>query len=133
MYCTANDIINELGYKVASQLTDASTPDNALIEEKILEAEEFINSRLEGVFELPLKNSHSYIKVLTIELVKFLMKKKRLTIDKLDDSFKWIEEMIKNLSTGEADLFGETRKNPFLESVGFKSTLKENFWTGYDN
>lgn len=133
MYCTTNDIINELSPKVAAQLTDSAVPDLAVITSKILEAGNYINSHLEGVFELPLKNSHDYIKLITVEFVKFLLKKKRLTIDRLDESVKWVDERLNELSTGRAELTGEVRISPFLVHTGSKTLLTEKIWKGYDN
>lgn len=88
MYCTINDIINELSYKISAQLSndaDPNTLNDTLIEQYISDASELINSYLRGRYPLPLQSDHAIIKNICIDVVKYELYKRR---SKLDENLK---------------------------------------------
>ncbi len=131
MYCTANDIINELTERIAAQLTNSIDPDIDVINTRILEADGYINTYLVGAYELPLRSSHEYIKGIAIDYVKYLMKKGRVSIGALDELIKSIDERLQNIVDGKYYLAGETVKNPYITVVKHPSIIPDKVWSGY--
>jgi len=133
MYCTPDDIIFELTERIAAQLTNSSEPDVNIITSKILEAEGYINSQIKHVYELPLKGVPTFIRTITIDLVKYLMKKQRVSEEQLKSIIESVNERLAQVSDGTVSLEGEVRINPFMVYVGSTSILTNDFWKYYDN
>jgi phage gp36-like protein len=93
MYCTVDDIANELTAQKAAQLSNDADPDTlnvGLIEQYITEASDLINNYLRGRYPLPLQNNHTLIKKVCIDIVRYELYKRRAA--KMEDDIKTFYE-----------------------------------------
>jgi len=98
MYCTVQDIIEDLTEDVVAQLSndeDPSIVNHDIVEKYISQASQLIDGFLRSRYQLPLLNSHAVIKKSCIDIVKYELYKRR---GKLYDSIqKLYEDSISNL------------------------------------
>lgn len=80
MYCSVQDIIEDLTENVVAQLSnddDPSMVNHNIVNKYISEASQIIDGFLRSRYELPLHNEHAILKKVCIDLVKYELYKRR--------------------------------------------------------
>lgn len=80
MYCSIQDIIEDLTENVVAQLSndnDPSTVNQDIVNKYISDASQIIDGFLRSRYELPLHNEHTILKKVCVDLVKYELYKRR--------------------------------------------------------
>lgn len=137
MYCTVQDIVDDLTEKVVAQLSNDDDPNNVnyeIVSKYISEVTQVIDAYLRGRYNLPLVNENSILKKVCIDIVKYeLYKRRGKVFDKIQGLYKdgiytleKIQKGIITLNEGTA----ETRPGFFLVSerdAVFNKTILDNY------
>jgi len=92
MYCTIQDIIDDLTENVVAQLSNDIEPNvinREIVNKYIIDATQIIDGYLRGRYKLPLINEHSILKKICVDIVKYELYKRRGKIfDNIQDLYK---------------------------------------------
>ncbi len=123
MYCTIQDIKDDLTEKVTAQLSNDADPnvvDEALVDKYISDAGDFIDGFLRARYNLPLENEHSILRKACIDIVKYeLYKRRGKVFDSIQNLYKDSISTLEKLQKGTITLnegTPETRPGFFLFS-----------------
>lgn len=117
MYCTVDDIITELTESVAAQLSNENNTthvDRSYIEGKITEATSYIDSFINGIYELPLSTNNVVIKRECIKLTIYFLKQSRARNHNDGFALKEIDDRLTNIANSKITLIGEKKLNRYL-------------------
>lgn len=107
MYCTAQDIVEDLTEKVVAQLSNDSDPNQVnqeIVNKYITDSSQLIDGFLRSRYVLPLSNVHAVIKKVCIDIVKYELYKRRGKVfesiqDLYDDSISTLQKIQKGMIT----------------------------------
>lgn len=92
MYCTIQDIKDDLTEKVVAQLSNDENPNEVneeIVSKYIAESTQLIDGFLRSRYELPLRNEHAILKKVCIDLVKYeLYKRRGKVFDSIQNLYK---------------------------------------------
>ena len=105
LYCTVQDIKDDLTEKVIAQLSNYADPnvvDDALVEKYISDAGDFIDGFLRASYNLPIENEYSILRKVSIDIVKYELYKRRVKIfgsiqNLYKDSISTLEKLQKGM------------------------------------
>ena len=123
MYCSIQDIKDDLTEKVVAQLSNDENPNlvnEEIVNKYISESSQLIEGFLRSRYELPLSNEHAILKKVCIDIVKYeLYKRRGKVFDNIQNLYKdgiaTLEKIQKGMITLDEGT-AETRPGFFLVS-----------------
>ncbi len=123
MYCGIQDIKEDLTEKVVAQLSNDENPNlvnEEIVSKYISESSQLIEGFLRSRYELPLRNEHTILKKVCIDVVKYeLYKRRGKVFDNIQNLYKdgiaTLEKIQKGMITLDEGT-AETRPGFFLVS-----------------
>lgn len=123
MYCTNQDIVDDLTEKVVAQLSNDEEPNivnEEIVGKYISESSQLIEGYLRGRYKLPLANEQAILKKICVDLVKYeLYKRRGKVFDNIQNLYKdgiaTLEKIQKGMITLDEGT-AETRPGFFLVS-----------------
>lgn len=104
MYITNHNIIDYLGEQTVIQLTDDNgfnQINHEILTNIINQVNNYIDDNLRGGYNLPLKNTHSILYSIAIDLVKYELYKRRDALsDSIKDTFKKAMDDLSKITKG---------------------------------
>lgn len=138
MYCTVQDIVDDLTEKVVAQLSNDEEPNvvnDEIVSKYISDVTQIIDGYLRGRYELPIINEHSILKKICIDIVKYeLYKRRGKVFDNIQNFYKDGIATLEKIQKGMITLnegTAESRPGFFLVSERkpvFDRTKLENYW-----
>jgi phage gp36-like protein len=104
MYCTLQDILDDLTEKVVAQLSNDNDPNsvnNELVTKYIIDSTQLIDGFLRSRYPLPLVKDHSILKKVCIDIVKYeLYKRRGKVFDSVQNLYKDAMSILEKIQKG---------------------------------